>query len=77
MAREFRILHHRYTMGSGHWDLVENPIPYRTATANVPHGESSLCAALQALGEEGWAPIMSLEHMQAQPGETFILLCRG
>jgi hypothetical protein len=76
MAREFRILHHRYGHGGGHWDLVEDATPYRSAAAGAPHGESSLCAALQHLGEQGWAPLLSLEHTQAQAGETFLLLGR-
>lgn len=78
MAREFQILHHRQSGHSGgHWDLVENPIPYRASNANVPHGEGSLCAALQALAAEGWEPVMDLAHVQAQSGETFILIARS
>ena len=76
MAREYRILHHRQSLGGGHWDLVENPIPFRASAANVPHGEGSLCTALQNLGEEGWKPIMDLYHAQAQAGESFILLLK-
>jgi hypothetical protein len=77
MAREFRILHHRQVAASGgHWDLVENPIPYRASSANAPHGDSSLCAALELLAADGWTPIMDLVHTHAQAGESFILLAR-
>lgn len=78
MAREFRILHHRQSgPAGGHWDLVENPILFRTSSAAAPHGEGSLCAALTAVAEEGWEPLMNLDHVQAQSGETFILLTRS
>ena len=77
MASEYRILHHRQEGAKGgHWDLVENPIPFRAATAGVPHGDGSLCAALQGLAEEGWRPIMDLYQAQAQSGESFILVMR-
>lgn len=76
MAREFRILHHRQSLAGGHWDLTENLIPYRSASAGAPHGESSLCGALELLGAEGWVPIMDLVHVQSQPGESFMLLVR-
>lgn len=77
VAREYMVLHHRYTMGGGHWDLVESPAPYRSASTGAPHGEGSLCAALRQLDGEGWQPVLSLEHAQAQPGESFLLLSRG
>jgi hypothetical protein len=77
MAREFRILHHRQSLHGGHWDLVENLIPFRSATANAPHGEGTLCAALEAAAADGWLPVMDLVHTQTQPGESFILLARG
>ena len=78
MAREFCILHHRQSgMAGGHWDLVENPIPYRASVAGAPHGEGSLCAALHHLAEEGWLPEMNLAHVQSQSGETFILMARS
>ena len=78
MARQFRILHHRQSLASGgHWDLVENVIPHRAAVAQAPHGDGSLCAALEHLGEEGWVPVMDLMNVQSQAGETFILLVRG
>ena len=76
MPREFRILHHRQSLSGGHWDLVQNPLPYRASTAGTPHGESSLCGALEALAAEGWNPIMDLIHAQSQPGESFILVAR-
>jgi hypothetical protein len=76
MAKEFRILHHRHAVNGGHWDLVENPIPHRAAAA-APHGEGTLCVALQNLASEGWSPLMNLEVAQAQLGESFLLLCRG
>ena len=76
MNREYRILHHRQSLQGGHWDMVENPIPFRSAAANVAHGEGSLCAALQHVATEGWVPIMDLYHAQAQAGESFILLVR-
>jgi len=77
MAREFRILHHRqHGPTGGHWDVVENPIPYRATSANAPHGEGSLCLALQTLAEEGWEPQMTIGHQQSQSGESFILLAR-
>lgn len=76
MARQFRVLHHRQSLGGGHWDLTENLIPYRSSTAAAPHGEGSLCGALEHLAEEGWVPIMDLVHMQAQAGESFMLLVR-
>jgi hypothetical protein len=78
MAREFRILHHRQSgPAGGHWDVVENPIPYRASTASAPHGEGSLCAALQEVAEDNWEPVMNLDHVQLQSGESFILLSRG
>lgn len=78
MAREYRILHHRQSGPSGgHWDIVENPIPYRASTAATPHGEGSLCSGLSAVAEDGWEPVMNLDHVQLQSGETFILLSRG
>ena len=77
MAREYRILHHRQALSGGHWDLVENPIPYRSSTAEAPHGEGTLCSALQTLAEQGWNPVMDLFHQQAQSNESFILLERG
>ena len=77
MAREYRILHHRQSLSGGHWDLVENVIPYRSAGAAAAEGDGSLCNALQTLGEEGWSPLMDLGHVQTQPGETFLLLGRG
>jgi hypothetical protein len=77
MAREYRILHHRQEgVAGGHWDLVENPIPFRASTANVPHGDGSLCLALQELATERWTPIMDVCHSQAQSGESFILMTR-
>ena len=76
MAREYRILHHRQALSGGHWDLVENPIPYRSAAAQAPHGDGTLCQALQHLAQEGWIPVMDLFHQQAQPNESFILLGR-
>ena len=77
MAREYRILHHRQSgAAGGHWDLVENPIVYRTASSDAPQGDGSLCAALQKVGADGWVPIMELGEQQAQSGETFILLAR-
>jgi hypothetical protein len=77
MAKEFRILHHRHAATGGHWDLVENPIPHRSAAAAAPHGEGTLCAALQTLTGEGWNLVMNLQSPQSQLGESFILLCRG
>jgi hypothetical protein len=77
MATEFRILHHRHATTGGHWDLVENPIPHRSAAAAAPHGEGTLCAALQSLAGEGWTVLMNLQVGQAQLGESFILLSRG
>lgn len=78
MPREFRILHHRQSgMAGGHWDLVENPIPYRASAAGAPHGDGSLCSALHQLAEDRWLPVMDLTHVQSQSGETFILLTRG
>jgi len=77
MAREFRILHHRQALAGGHWDLTENPMPYRSASAEAPHGDGTLCAALQLLAEDGWGPVMDLYHQQAQSNESFILLARG
>jgi hypothetical protein len=78
MAREFRILHHRQSGATGgHWDFVENPIPYRASTAGEAHGEGSLCAALATAAEDHWEPVMNLDHVQHQSGETFILLSRG
>jgi hypothetical protein len=76
MARQYRILHHRQSLAGGHWDLVENLIPYRSSSAAAPHGEGSLCAALEALEAEGWVTVMDLVHANAQPGESFILLGR-
>jgi hypothetical protein len=77
MPLEYRILHHRQAGGTGgHWDLVENPIPYRASTAGTPHGDGSLCSALCHLGQEGWRPIMDLVHAQTQSGESFLLLAR-
>ncbi len=73
MPRRFRILHHRQSQAGGHWDLTENLIPHRSGTA-VPHGEGSLCAALEQLAGQGWVPVMDLAHEQAQPGESFILV---
>ena len=78
MAREFRILHHRQSgVTGGHWDLVENPIPYRSTNAQDPHGDGSLCAALEVLAADGWLPAMDLQHQQAQSGESFLLLTRN
>lgn len=78
MAREFRILHHRQSgVSGGHWDLVENPIPYRASTADAPHGDGSFCAALERLATDGWLPVMPLSSVQAQSGETFVLLSRS
>jgi hypothetical protein len=77
MAREYRILHHRQSLGGGHWDLTENPLPYRASAAASPHGDGTLCGALQSLGEEGWTPLMELMHAGAQSGESFILMSRG
>jgi hypothetical protein len=78
MAREFRILHHRQSgLTGGHWDLVENPIPYRSTSGQDPHGDGSLCAALETLAKEGWLPAMDLQHQQAQSGESFLLLTRN
>lgn len=79
MAREYRLLHHRQAGSSGgHWDLVENPIPYRTSgVMEAPHGEGSLCGALAAVAEEGWIPIMEMTHAHSQSGETFILVGRS
>jgi hypothetical protein len=74
--REYRILHHRQSLNGGHWDLVENPIPSRSAAASAPHGDGSLCAALQTVTQDGWQPLMDLGQAQAQPGETFILVAR-
>jgi len=76
MPREYRILHHRQSHAGGHWDLVENPIAYRSATGVVPEGDGSLCRALQDLDEQGWIPLMDFVHVQAQPGESFILVSR-
>jgi hypothetical protein len=77
MSQEFSILHHRqHGPTGGHWDLVENPIPYRASAANAPHGEGSLCSALHHLAAEGWSPLMTIGHMQSQSGESFILLGR-
>ena len=77
MAREYRILHHRQSgVAGGHWDLVENPIPFRASSAGAPHGDGSLCGALQHLAAEGWAPVMDMQ-CPAQTGESFILLGRG
>jgi hypothetical protein len=77
MAKEFRILHHRYSSTGGHWDLVENPLPYRTTSGSTPHGEGTVCQALQQLAGEGWTPVMEFVHAQAQSGELFILLSKG
>jgi hypothetical protein len=77
MAREYRILHHRQSLGGGHWDLTENPMPYRASASTAPHGDGTLCGALQDLSEEGWAPVMELMHAGAQSGESFILMGRG
>ena len=78
MAREYRILHHRQSGGGGgHWDLVENPIPYRSSTGTVPEGDATLCAALSNLSAEGWEPVMDFVHVHAQPGESFILIMRS
>ena len=77
MPREFTILHHRQALQGGHWDLTENPIPYRGSQANAPHGEGSLCSALGLLAREGWVPVLDLAHQQAQSGETFILMARS
>lgn len=77
MSLEYRILHHRQSGSTGgHWDLVENTIPYRASSANEPHGDGSLCGALTHLGQEGWRPVMDLIHAQTQSGETFLLLGR-
>jgi hypothetical protein len=76
MAREYRILHHRQSLNVGHWDLAENPMPYRASTAAAPQGDGTLCAALQRLDAEGWIPVMDLSHAQAQANESFILLTR-
>ena len=76
MAKEFRILHHRYSTTGGHWDLVENPLPYRAGAANAPHGEGSVCESLQQLAADGWTPVLELAHATAQSGELFILLSR-
>ena len=76
MAREYRILHHRQSLAGGHWGLVENPLPYRPSTGGAPHGEGSLCGALEGLSGEGWVPLMDLIHAQSQPGESFILVAR-
>lgn len=77
MARQYRILHHRQSGPTGgHWDLVENPLPFRASAAGVPHGEGSLCHALETLAEEGWLPSLELVHVQGQSGESFMLLCR-
>jgi hypothetical protein len=76
VPREYRILHHRQSHTGGHWDLVENPIPYRSHAGFVPEGDGSLCGALEALGQDGWLPLMDFVHVQAQPGESFVLLYR-
>lgn len=77
MAREYRILHHRQSVTGGHWNLVDGPVLTRSAATHAPQGDSTLCMALTALSEEGWAPVMELYANQAQPGETHILLARG
>jgi len=77
MAREYIILHHRQAAEGGHWDLVENPIPLRSAIAKAPHGEGTLCQALALLSGQGWTPVMDLPQTQATLGESFILLGRG
>jgi hypothetical protein len=78
VSLEYRILHHRQSGSTGgHWDLVENTIPYRASTATEPHGDGSLCLALTTLGREGWRPVMDLVHAQTQSGESFMLLARG
>lgn len=77
MAREYRILHHRQAgSAGGHWDLVENPIPFRASLERVPHGDGSLCAALSELSTQGWTPSLVLAAAHAQSGETFILIWR-
>lgn len=77
MSLEYRILHHRQSGSTGgHWDLVENTIPYRASTASEPHGDGSLCSALTELGAHGWRPVMDLIHAQTQSGESFMLLAR-
>lgn len=77
MTREYRVLHHRQQgIAGGHWDLTENPIPYRQTSDRTPHGDGSLCAALESLGGEGWSPVMEMEHAHSQPGETFLLIAR-
>ena len=78
MSLEYRILHHRQSGSTGgHWDLVENTIPYRASTASEPHGDGSLCNALTLLGQEGWRPVMDMIHAQTQSGEAFLLLARS
>ena len=77
MEREYRILHHRQALAGGHWDLLENRAPFHTQTATPPHGEGTLCGALQVLAEEGWNPAMDLHHRQAQSNESYILMERG
>ena len=76
MPRQYRLLHHRQSMSGGHWDLSENPIPHRPAAGQIPHGEGSLCGALEQLSTEGWSPILEMVTAQGQPGETFILITR-
>ncbi len=77
MSREFRILHHRQSgVDGGHWDLTENPIPFRANAERVPHGDGSLCAALNTLAGDGWIPVMVLNESIKQSGETFLLLAR-
>ncbi len=76
MAREYRILHHRQSHTGGHWDLTENPIPYRSRDGSAPEGDGSLCAAMEFLDAQGWSPVMDFVHVQAQPGESFVLLVR-
>jgi hypothetical protein len=78
MAREYRILHHRQIgIAGGHWDMVENCIPHRAAVAAAPHGDGSLCAALEHLSREGWEPVMELIQVSSQSGESFILIGRA
>ncbi len=77
MAREYRILHHRQSLTGGHWDLVENAILTRSAAAQAPHGDGTLCSALETLTVDGWTPVMELFASQAQTGESHILLVRG
>ena len=78
MTREYRILHHRQSgVAGGHWDLVENPIPYRASLEKVPHGEGSLSGALEVLAQERWTPVLSLNESRTQSGETFLLVTRS